>query len=224
LVRDIAMIATDCPNCGEPVATFAKTCGYCGAPNGARRAGMVVVASLVVLLVAIGVAVFAVVRWQRLPVSTEASEPAASDDFTWLTTAMKDCDTDAANALTTLHFLVIPLTASQDDAAQWRSKSINNVGNALLLPSDDVLKALMGGNLSISKQQYVFSIRDEDTSAVYKWTASSGVKRFSTPDAEKLENFKVQFLTGEQSKSDDWGATFVRRKGNCYWVNAVIKN
>jgi len=168
--------------------------------------------------------VFAVVRWHRLPVSTETSEPAASDDVTWLTTAMKDCDTDATNALTTLHFLVIPLSASPTDAAQWRNKSINNVGNALLLPSDDVLKALMGGSLSISQQQYVFSIRDEDTNAVYKWNASSGVKRFSTPDAEKLENFKVQFLTNQRAKSDDWGATFVRRKGNCYWVNAIIQN
>ena len=64
------MSVTDCPNCGEPVAAFAKTCAHCGAANKARRASFVIAASLLLLLVAAGAAIFAVVRWQRLP-STE---------------------------------------------------------------------------------------------------------------------------------------------------------
>src|SRR5258705_9249699 len=96
------MIATDCPNCGEPVATLAKSCANCGAPNRARRAGFIVAASLAVLLLAIGTATFAVLRWQRLPVTAEPPAAETTEDFVWLTTAMKDCDTEAANALSTL--------------------------------------------------------------------------------------------------------------------------
>jgi hypothetical protein len=68
----------------------------------------------------------------------------------------------------------------------------------------------------------VFGIRDEGTSTIYKWSPSTGVKRFSTADSDAIENFKVQFLTREKTSELNWGATFVRRKGNCYWVNAII--
>src|SRR5262249_38238126 len=102
------MIATDCPNCGEQVSTFAKSCAHCGAPNPARRAGLAIVASLAVLLIAVAVATVAILRWQRIPVA-DAPTPASTEDFGWLTTAMKECDNDATNALSTLYFLVIPL-------------------------------------------------------------------------------------------------------------------
>jgi hypothetical protein len=222
LNREFEMIATDCPNCGEPVTTFAKSCAQCGAPNPARRAGFIVAASLVALLLAIGIATFAVVRWQRLPVTAEPTAPAATDDFAWLTAAMTDCDTEAAAQVSTLHFLVIPLSAASADSQRWRGRTIDTIGNAILLPSDDVLAALKGGALTISADQYVFSIRDETTNTVYKWSPSTGVKRFSTPNADAIEGFRVQFLSGDKSNADDWGSTFSRRKGNCYWVNALI--
>src|SRR5262245_55710315 len=149
------MIASDCPDCGEPVPTLAKSCPHCGVPNPARRAGIVVAASLVVLIAAIGVAIFAVVRWQRLPV--EPSTAVTTEDFGWLTAAMNDCDTDAAGSPSTLHFLVIPLASSPADDPEWRKKSLNAVGNAILLPADDALEALKEGDLKISTNQYVFA-------------------------------------------------------------------
>jgi hypothetical protein len=219
------MIATDCPDCGEPVSTFAKSCAQCGAPNAARRAGLAIAGSLAVLLLAIAIATVAVLRWERLPVVDDtASTPATTEDFGWLATAMKDCDTEAASTLSTLHFLVIPLRSAAGEDAAWRRRSLNDIGNAILLNSDTMLDSLKGGTLRLSEQQYTFGVRDDKSGIVYKWSPSTGVKRFSSPDADKIDNFKVQFVTRDKTDESNWGATFVRRKGNCYWVNAIIGN
>src|SRR5215471_3902541 len=104
------MITAQCPNCGEPVAALAKNCGHCGSPNRVRGAVFAVLGCLLVLFAAIGTAMFAVVRWQRLSVGTaEFSATATNGDFGWLTDAMKDCDADAEKAASALHFLVIHL-------------------------------------------------------------------------------------------------------------------
>ncbi|HEY7297458.1 MAG TPA: hypothetical protein VH684_05920 [Xanthobacteraceae bacterium] len=219
------MFAAECPNCGEPVATFAKGCARCGAPNPARPAGFVVFGSLLLLLAAIAVAIFAVVRWQRVPVGNpEPDATATSADFAWLTQAMKDCDTDAAKAPSTLHFLVIPLAAASADDPQWRNKSLDDVGNAVLLPSNDAVAALKRGALRISDARYIFRVRDDSTKVIFKWSPSTGVKRFSAPDADEIEAFKVQFLSGDKANDDSWGASFTRHKGTCYWVNAILGN
>jgi zinc-ribbon domain len=217
------MIAAQCPNCGEPVAALARSCPRCGARNRRRPAAFAIIGSLLVLLVAIGVASFAVLRWQQLPVGTaERAATATSAEFGWLSAAMSDCESDAAKAPSTLHFLVIPLAAASPDDPEWRNKSLNDLGNAILLPSGDARAALESGALSISSEQYVFSVRDDATNTIYKWSASSGVKRFSAPDADSIEGFKIQFLTGNRTQEDQWGVSFTRRKGSCYWVNAII--
>jgi hypothetical protein len=218
------MIATDCPDCGEPVSTFAKSCAHCGAPNAARRAGLAIAGSLAVLLLAIAIATVAVLRWERLPVDDTATTPATTEDFGWLATAMKDCDTEAASTLSTLHFLVIPLKSAAGEEVAWRRRSLNDIGNAILLNSETTLDSLKNGTLTLSEQQYTFGARDDKSGTVYKWSPSTGVKRFSSADADKIENFKVQFVTRDKPDESNWGATFVRRKGNCYWVNAIIGN
>jgi hypothetical protein len=217
------MIVPECPNCGERVAVFARRCAHCGTPNRARGAGFAVAAALLFLLAAIGVSTVTVVSWHRLPVEDgEPATTASSGDFGWLTAAMQDCDTKASMEPSALHFLVIPLAAASPDDPQWRNKSLDNVGNAILLPSGDALAALTSGALRISAAQYLLRVRDDETKIIYKWSPSVGVKRFSAPDADQIEGFKVQFLTDDNMSDDEWGASFARRKGNCYWINAVI--
>jgi hypothetical protein len=218
------MIATDCPDCGEPLARFAKSCPHCGAPNAARRAGFVIAASLVLLIAAIGIAALAIVRWQRLPIETEGPATATTDDFGWLKDAMKTCDDEAAGTPSTLHFLVIPLSAAPEGVPQWKSKSLNDVGNAIALPSQEALDALTGGMLKISPDPYFFRVHDDATKTILEWSLSTGVKRFSAPDTDAIQAFKLQFMTRERTGGDNWGATFARRKGNCNWVNAIIGN
>jgi hypothetical protein len=217
------MIAPECPNCGERVAICARSCAHCGTPNRARGAGFAVLAALLFLLAATGVATYAVVSWHRLPVEDgEPATTASSGDLGWLAAAMQDCDTTASKEPRALHFLVIPLAATAPDDPQWRNKSLDNVGNAILLPSDDALAALTSGALRISAAQYVLRVRDDETRTIYKWSPSVGVKRFSAPDADRIAGFKVQFLADNKMNDDDWGVSFARRKGTCYWVNAVI--
>jgi hypothetical protein len=149
---------------------------------------------------------------------------AAGPDFAWLTSAMDACDAEAAQAAGALEFLVIPLKSAARDEPQWRRKSLNDVGNAILITADDTVEGLKSAALSISAERYIFSIRDEATDVVYKWSQSVGVKKFISTDAEAIERFKVQFEFGDTPGNDKWGAAFVRRKGNCYWVNAILGN
>ena len=69
----------------------------------------------------------------------------------------------------------------------------------------------------------MLAMRDEATGVVLKWSPSVGVKRFSTRDAQAVEAFKVQFQSRDGAGGANWGASFQRQKGNCYWVNAIIR-
>jgi hypothetical protein len=212
------MIATQCRHCREKVFAFARACRNCGAPNKARMVAIAVAVGLAVLVV-VGGTIVALLRGHE---ATHATPAASRDEFGWLSTAMAECDAEAAKAESTLEFLVVPLTAAPAEAEQWRKKSLNDIGNAILLTADDMLDGLKRGALSISAEQYLFSIRDEATGVVYKWSPSAGVKKFLTADASAIEQFKVQLQLGDKANEAAWGMAFVRRKGNCYWVNAIL--
>jgi hypothetical protein len=210
------MIRTECPNCGGAVTAFASQCPHCGMANKVRFAAIGIAAVAVILMLAIIVGAYFVMR------SGPGGGRAATQDYGWLTTGMATCDADAEREQNVLHFMVIPLAMVTGDVASWRRVSLNDIGNAVLLPSDETMKGLQSGGLAISSDPYIFSVRDEKTSAIFKWSSSTGVKRFSTADADGIENFKLQFQTSTRKDDVEWGATFVRRKGNCYWVNAIV--
>jgi len=212
----MVVFAAHCRNCAGTVSAFARTCERCGAPNASRVAAVAVVASLLILVAAIVVAAFVILRGVRI------DEP-AGNDFAWLRKAMEDCDAEAEKTPTTLHFLVVPMTSNAVDDSDWKGKSLNDIGNAILLNQQATLEALEAERLRISKEQYDFRMRDEATSEVYKWTPSMGVKKFLAPGGDSIKNFKVQFLTTRRT-GDNWGATFVHESGMCYWVNAIIGN
>lgn len=222
------MITTECPSCGGGVLLFTRACIRCGARNKARTVAIAIATALSILVVAGGVATIAFLRGQ-LPVGAEqrpaaSTPPASGDEFSWLSAAMAECDAEAAKEASTLEFLVIPLKSAPGNAGQWRRKSLNDIGNAILLTADDTLDGLKRGTLSLSAEQYLFSIRDEATGIIYKWSPSTGVKKFLTADADSIAQFKVQFQLGDKTSDANWGAAFVRRKGNCYWVNAILGN
>jgi len=192
---------------------------------------MMVAGALVLLLVAIGVAVVAVLGGHRLAAATETGAPAdeqiaasSTADLSWLATAMSGCDAEAKTDVSTLHFLVTPLVSVAKDIAPWRAKSINNMGNGILLRSDDTLDGLKGGTLRIYPADYDFRILDQVSDTVYKWRPSMGVAKFSTADAGSISTFKVQFRTSRSGDAAGWGSSFNRQDGSCYWVNAIIGN
>jgi len=214
----MVLFTTHCRNCAVAVPLLAPSCGRCGAPNRSRLTAVAVAASLGVLVIAIAVAAFVILRGVRID---EPSGPGV--DFTWLTKAMDECDAEAMAEPKTLHFLVVPMVSKADDDADWRVKSLNDIGNAILLRQQAMLEGLQEGSLRLSNEEYDFRMRDEATKDIYKWTLSKGVKKFLTPDAEAIKIFKVQFTT-KRRPDDEWGAAFTHQAGTCYWVNAIIGN
>jgi hypothetical protein len=214
-----ASIVHECPNCGGAVSTFARSCAQCGAPNRARQGGLAVAAALGVLVLAVGLAAIAALTgpWHR-PGEDQTQD---GDEFAWLSTAMKGCEDDASKNLGTLYFFVIPLTADPNDILKWRTNSLNDIGNGILLTSANAFDGLKEKSLKISTEQYVFGLQDQ-SKVIYKWKASTGVARFSTPDADSIVSFNIQFLAGAGAREAAWGAGFRRQKGNCYWVNAIV--
>jgi hypothetical protein len=219
----------ECMECGELHSVFTRSCPRCGAVNAARTGAIVIVASLGILLVAGAFAVFMVLHWQGAPGAETGAPPAeqpaatASEDFGWLTGAMQECDAQAEKEQSTLHFLVIPLAADKKDEDEWRAKSLNDIGHAILLASDAALEGLKLKTLRIAEEDYLFSIRDQ-TTATYNWKKSKGVAKFSIANANSIETFYIQFRTGDRPLDEQWGAAFDRKRGNCYWVNAIMAN
>jgi len=218
------MSSTVCRNCGAALPNDARTCGYCGARNRARRSVLVIVAAVAVLCLA-GIAVVALLVSGRIPNQDGvASDQHAGGDFGWLETAMKQCDEQAAKDPKGLHYLVVPLVDEPRDEPGWRRISINDIGNAILISAEDMLAGLRRKALRISTDQYVFSARNEVTKDVLTWKPSSGVRKFVVNDAEGIQQFKVQFQSGDAGRAINWGATFTRQQGNCYWVNAILRH
>jgi hypothetical protein len=219
------MIRSDCPNCGSEVGFLARTCGRCGAPNPARRNGVIVIAAVAVLGVAIVVAAAVALRSAGQPEPGAAEQrAAAAGDFSWLEKALKDCDAEAAKLENALHFLVTPLVDEPTDEAGWRRISTNDIGNAILIKSEDMLAGLKRKALRLSTDQYVFSARVEASKAVLTWKPAVGVKKFVYENAADMTDFRVQFQPRDASRAPNWGAPFKRLAGNCYWVNAILRH
>jgi ribosomal protein L37E len=220
-----------CPNCDERSFAFAKTCPHCGAPRQRRMADVMLVGALTLLLIAIVVAIVAVLRGERLAAATETGAAAdaqiaagSTADLSWLATAMSGCDAEAKTDAGKLYFLVTPLTVAANDMASWRAKSINDMGNGILLRADDMLDGLKNGSLRLYPADYDFRMLDQASDTVYKWRAAAGVARFSAADTSAIATFKVQFRTAYSGSDAAWGSSFNRQQGSCHWVNAIISH
>jgi hypothetical protein len=227
-IRNVEMIDTECGSCGSGTSVLAKACPYCGTPGGLRLAGMMVAGALVLLLAAIVVAGVVVLRWHQLAAATRTGAPAdeqiagTAADLSWLATAMSGCDVEAKSGPAALHFLVTPLAPVTGDSEPWRAKSIGDAGTGILLRANDTLEGLKSGALRIYPADYDFSVVDPVGEKVHKWRPSVGVAKFSTSDAGAISTFKVQFRTARSGGDADWGGSFNRMVGSCYWVNAIL--
>ncbi len=148
----------------------------------------------------------------------------ADGDFAWLSSAMTGCDTLASQQPGKLHFLVIPLRANQQDVPDWRLLAVGAIGNGLTIPADDALGGLRRGTLRIYPDEYVFAIQDAATRVVYKWSPSVGANRFSTPDAETIQSFRLQLAPRQEPDQADWGNVYSRQNGNCHWIAAIVRD
>jgi hypothetical protein len=206
------------------VPLLARTCAACGSPNPAWNTIRGIVIAILVLIPAIAIAIYAAIHKPLIQGSTSTERPSplvSKSDFAWLSSAMAECDAKAAQEPSVLHFLVIPLTSDPTHTEHWRKASLNDVGNAMALSRDDTLSGLRRQLLTISAGDYLFSIRDEKTQVVLRWEPSIGVKWFSTAEADSIASFRIQFKLLNKGQDGAWGNTIDRKKGNCYWINAI---
>jgi zinc-ribbon domain len=217
------MSSTDCQHCGEPIAPGARSCGYCGAPVRARRSPLILIGVVAILGVAVAVVAFLLLAGRSTDRQGAAVDPKGGD-FAWLETAMKQCDEQAAKDPKALHYLVIPLVDEPRDEPGWRRISINDIGNAILVSAEDMLAGLRRKALRITNDEYVFSARNEATKDVLTWKPSTGVRKFVVNDASAIKQFRVQFQSNDAARAINWGTTFERQAGNCYWVNAILRH
>jgi hypothetical protein len=222
------MIGTQCAHCGGGISAFARACLHCGAPGG-RVTSMMIAGALGLLLAAVVIAAVVVLGWHRLAAATETGAPAdeqipagAGSDLSWLENAMSECDDAAKADPDTLHFLVTPLVPALGGIEPWRAKSISDAGNGIVLRSNDTLDGLKRGALRIYPADYAFSIFDPSDGELHRWQPSVGVTKFSTAEAGPIATFKVQFRTARGGAEVDWGNSFNRLRGSCYWVNAIL--
>lgn len=222
-----------CTWCDAPTPLMAKSCPECGAANPARRTVLGIAAAIAIMVPAIAVAIYAATQWQRPLIKAEGpagepslpAQPVTGSDpaFDWLAAAMKTCDDKATTEPGTLNLLVVPVTFDAKDIEQWRRQALNRIGNAMVLPSNDMLDGLRRNTLALAKEPYSFLVRDEKTRTVRRWTGTGGVQWLSAPGAEDTTLITMQYRPHDKGSDEAWGNPIVHQKGNCYWVNLAFE-
>ena len=105
-----------------------------------------------------------------------------TEDYGWIVQAMADCDVAAKHKLDTLHFLIIPVTATGVSLPGWSPTAIGAVGDAVtLLHSSDTMIGLRNRALALYQKPLTFAVSDPRTKTVYKWKPSGRRDHLTTP-------------------------------------------
>jgi hypothetical protein len=225
------MLDRECPSCGERSFMFAKACPLCGSTSRLGIGPLLELGGIAVVVVAVVIAIALALGGYQLAAATETGEAVdariaadSAGDFSWLATAMSDCDSEAKADASRLHFLVTPLRVANGDEQPWRAKSINDKGTGVLLRADDTLDGLNKKTLRLYPADFGFSILDEASQPVRRWRTSSGVSKFSADDTVPIATFLVQLRTVHSGPEAEWGGSFTHQNSTCYWVNVIISD
>jgi hypothetical protein len=218
-----------CQRCGAAASYFAPACPSCHGRNLPNPVAATI--ALSAMLLAGGLIVLG---WHALrsEESTQpeaqakeaAADPAGTDsgDYGWLVQAMADCDVQAKHRLDTLHFLIIPVTATALSLPGWSPNAIGTIGGAAtLLHSSDAVIGLRNRALALYKKPLTFLVADPETKTVYKWKPAVGVTALTTRDTG-LSRLTLGFEIPDASKDIEWGPTINLTKGTCYWINPLV--
>jgi hypothetical protein len=222
------LLVGQCQNCGDAVSYFARRCPYCRAPNLPNPVATVVALSAVVLaggVIALGVQAF---RGKGATPTAPQAEgvPPATDtagDYGWIVKAMAECEEEAKQKLDTMHFLIVPVTATGQTVAGFSPSPISNVGKAaVLLSSTDTLIGLRNRVLALYQKPVTFAVSDPATQTVYKWKAAVGVTALKSRETNSA-SLTLGFDIPDVAKETEWGPTINLNKGTCYWINPLVR-
>jgi hypothetical protein len=231
-VEMIGLPSGTCRNCEAPVSYFAPRCPHCGAPNLPNPVATVVVLLAVLLIggsIVLGVLAFRGSKTPLAPDHADSRPPGAertgdaSDDYGWIVNAMAECEEEAKVKTDTLHFLIVPVTATGTGVLGWSPIPISRIGDsATLLTWTDTLIGLRNRVLSLYQKPLGFAATDPMTGTTYKWKPSTGVTSLKTRSAD-TDSLKLGLEIPEVSSETIWGPTIQHNKGTCHWINALIR-
>jgi hypothetical protein len=231
----IALPLGQCRSCGDPVSYFARRCPSCDAPNQpnpvatAVALGAILLLGLIGGLTAVGVQALrgkGTTQTAARPDSTPGSAGAptqALNDYGWIVKAMAECEEEAKQKPDTMSFLIIPMNQTALSLPGWVPNPISDVGSAgMLLPSGDAMIALRNGVMELYQKPLAFAISDPASDTVYKWKPATGVTSLRTRDVN-AGGFKLGFEVPEIGQDIEWGPVINLAKGNCYWINMLVR-
>jgi hypothetical protein len=214
-----------------PVSWYARACPHCGASNQPNPVATSIALIGVILIagaVALGVKFF---RTDEPPhTATQETQPpqaagSGADDkaeYGWIVKAMAECEEEAKQKLDTLHFLIVPVTATGRPLPGWTPAPISDVGNsAKLLSSTDALIGLRNGALALYQKPVTFVISDPASKTIYKWKPAVGVAALGTKELS-FEKIRLGFELPDVANDIEWGPTIAVSKGTCYWINPLV--
>jgi hypothetical protein len=224
------LLVGKCRSCDAPVSYFARNCPHCFASNQPNPVAMLTVLAGVIFVgasIALGMQAF---RGGASPPAQQGAGGAATKstadadaDYGWIVTAMAECEVIAKHKPDTMHFLIVPVTATGVLLPGWSPKPISTIGNAAaLLTATDAMIGLRNQMLALYQKPLTFAISDPATQTVYKWEPATGVSSLTKPDTG-LASLTLGFEIPDVAKNIEWGPTINVSKGTCYWINPVIR-
>jgi hypothetical protein len=155
----------------------------------------------------------------------QGTPPAANtaEDYGWIVKAMAECDEEAKLRPDTMHFLIVPVTATGLTVPGFSASPISNVGNtAVLLNSTDTLIGLRNRVLALYPKPVTFAVTNPATQTVYKWKAAVGVTALKSRETGAT-SLTLGFEIPDVAKEIEWGPTINLNKGTCYWINPFVR-
>jgi hypothetical protein len=225
----VELARAQCRSCGMPVSWFARACPHCHASNQPNPVATSIALLAVILIagaVALGVKFFHAGEPPRT--AAQGAQPAAGStagdtaEFGWIVKAMAECEEEAKQKLDTLHFLIVPVTATGHPLPGWSPVPISDVGaSAKLLTSTDALIGLRNGALELYQKPVTFVISDPASKTIYKWKPAVGVAALGTKETS-FEKIRLGFELPDVAGDIEWGPTIAVSKGTCYWINPLV--
>ena len=212
-----------------PVSWFARACPHCHASNQPNPVATSIALLAVILIagaVALGVKFFHAGEGPRTAAPGAQPAPGSTADdtaeFGWIVKAMAECEEEAKQKLDTLHFLIVPVTATGHSLPGWSPVPISDIGaSAKLLTSTDALIGLRNGALELYAKPVTFVISDPASKTIYKWKPAVGVAALATKEAS-FEKIRLGFELPDVAGDVEWGPTIAVSKGTCYWINPLV--
>jgi len=186
----------------------------------ASRSPVLLAAVAIVLIAAVGAAIFFGMNW-RAKMRAQAPQ-AEGARFAWLSQALDACEAEAAKYPQGLYFMVVPLAPASSAAEGIKSRALETIGPATLLESKVALEGLESGALRISREQFILHAMDIETNAIHRWNSAAGVSTLSERGSSSKGPFKVRLQTTPNDAAQ-WSTSLAEGLATCHWVFALLR-